>query len=76
MVLPNKAGVSLDEEKNCANMKEYEATMSELLDMDLPKWIEFEAFKQNIILPREQKNAPSSVPAAQNPDQIVETKVK
>ena len=63
MVLPNKLGVTLDEEKNCDHMKEYETIIQELLAMEIPQWIEFETFRKNVILPREQKNAPSSVPA-------------
>ena len=44
-------------------MKEYETIIQELLAMETPQWIEFETFRKNVILPREQKNAPSSVPA-------------
>lgn len=76
MVLPNKPGINLSEEENCASMKEYETTVQELLAMDNSQWIEFETFRKNVVLPREQKNAPSTVPAAQNPDQIVEVKAK
>jgi hypothetical protein len=49
-------------------MKEYDETIKELLSMEASKWIEFETFRKNVIIPREQKNAPSTVPAVQNPD--------
>jgi hypothetical protein len=56
--------VTLEEEKNCSHMKEYDSTIKELLAMETHQWIEYETFKKNVILPREQKNATSSVPAA------------
>lgn len=56
-------------------MKEYDQTIAELLAMQPHQWLEFETFRKNVIIPREQKNAPSTVPAVQNPDQIVENKV-
>ena len=67
--------ITLDEEKNCSQMKEYDQTIAELLAMQPHQWLEFETFRKNVIIPREQKNAPSTVPAVQNPDQIVENKV-
>ena len=53
MVLPNKPGINLSEEENCASMKEYETTVQELLAMDNSQWIEFETFRKNVVLPRE-----------------------
>ena len=49
-------------------MKEYETTVKDLLALEPMQWIEYEAFRKNVIVPRESRNAASSVPAAGGSD--------
>ena len=44
-------------------MNEYTKVVKELIELQPIKWIEFETFRKNIIVTKELKNAPASVPA-------------